>query len=102
MSRQTDNLSERNGTEDYLHSSALAAILIALSTKENDHTSETVEELCDVRRCLLSGQWERSTFKEYLPEKNELCAIGQVIFVGLELLFQNHWELEYSNWDMKA
>lgn len=86
LSRPTENSSEQNGIEDYEHSIALAATPIALFTKEIERASETDEELCDVRRCLLSGQWERSKFKEYLPVKNELCAIGQVILRGTRIV----------------
>lgn len=86
LSRPTENSSEQNGIEDYVHSIALAATPIALSTKEIERASETDEELCDVRRCLLSGQCERSTFKKYLPVKNELCAIGKVILRGIRIV----------------
>lgn len=81
LSRRTENTSEQNGIEDYVHSIALA-----LSTKEIERASEMDEELCDVRRCLLSGQWERSNIKEYLPVKNKLCAIGQVILHGTRIV----------------
>lgn len=56
LSSPTENSSEQNGIEDYVHSIALAATPIALSTKEIDSASETDEELFDVRKCLLSGQ----------------------------------------------
>lgn len=63
LSRPTENSSEQSGIEDCVHSIALAATPKALSTKEIERASETDEELCDVRRCLLSSQWERSKFK---------------------------------------
>lgn len=74
-----------------MHSIALLATPITLPTKEIESASETDEELYGVRRCLLSGKWERFTFKEYLPVRSELCAIDQAILRGIRVvLFQNH------------
>ncbi|CAG2225151.1 unnamed protein product [Mytilus edulis] len=39
-----------------------------------------------VRECLLHSQWHRIEFKEYLPIRSELCAIGQLVLRGTRIV----------------
>ena len=75
-----------NRTEEYIRNVAIAATPTALTTREIERASETDEELIDIRNCLISGQWERCQFKEYIPVRNELSAIGQVVLRGTRIV----------------
>ena len=57
----------------------MAATTIAVTTREIKRASENDDELSGVRKCIISGHWERFQFKEYPPVRNELCAIGQIL-----------------------
>ncbi|CAG2215581.1 unnamed protein product [Mytilus edulis] len=47
--------------------------------REIERASENDPELKAVRECLVHSQWHRIEFKEYLPIRSELCAIGQLV-----------------------
>ena len=52
---------------------------VALTTREIESASEEDPELQSVRECLLSGRWHDIEFKEYLPMRGELSAIGKLV-----------------------
>ena len=73
-------------TEEYIRSVTIAATPIAVTTREIERASENDDELSGVRKCIISGHWERFQFKEYPPVRNELCAIGQIILRGTRIV----------------
>ncbi|CAG2207858.1 unnamed protein product [Mytilus edulis] len=60
--------------------SAQESTPVAMTTREND------PELKAVRECLVHSQWHRIEFKEYLPIRSELCAIGQLVLRGTRIV----------------
>ncbi|CAG2204998.1 unnamed protein product [Mytilus edulis] len=59
---------------------------VAMTTREIERASENDPELKAVRECLVHSQWHRIEFKEYLPIRSELCAIGQLVLRGTRIV----------------
>ncbi|VDI20366.1 Hypothetical predicted protein [Mytilus galloprovincialis] len=57
-----------------------------MTTREIERASENDPELKAVRECLVHSQWHRIEFKEYLPIRSELCAIGQLVLRGTRIV----------------
>jgi len=58
-----------------------------LTTHEIERASEHDPELKSVRECLLNGRWHAIEFKEYLPVRVELRAIGKLVLRGTRIVF---------------
>ena len=50
-----------------------------MSSDEIERASKKYEEFDEIRKCLKTGRWFEIIFKEYLPVKLELCALGNLI-----------------------
>ena len=72
--------------KEYIRSVTIAATPIAITTREIERASENDDELGNVRKCIISENWDRCQFKEYLPVRNELCPIGQIILRGTRIV----------------
>ncbi|XP_062616425.1 uncharacterized protein K02A2.6-like [Saccostrea cucullata] len=59
----------------YVRFVAKEATPMAMTTREIERASENDAELCAIRDCLVSQQWHRIEFKQYLPVRTELCSI---------------------------
>ena len=68
-----------NSKDEYVKWVAQESTPIALTTREIESASKKDPELQSVRECLLSGRCHDIKFKEYLPMRSELCAIGKVV-----------------------
>ncbi|CAG2245497.1 unnamed protein product [Mytilus edulis] len=66
--------------------SAQESTPVAMTTREIERASENDPELKAVRECLVHSQWHRIEFKEYLPIRSELCAIGQLVLRGTRIV----------------
>ena len=55
-------------------------------TREIERASEHDPELKSVRECLLNGKWHALEFKEYLPVRGELSAIGRLVLRGTRIV----------------
>ena len=75
----TSNLKEKSQTDEYVKWVAQESTPVALTTSEIESASEEDPELQSVRECLLSGRWHDIEFKEYLPMRGELSAIGKLV-----------------------
>ena len=73
------NLKEKSQTDEYVKWVAQESTPVALTTREIESASEEDPELQSVRECLLSGRWHDIEFKEYLPMRGELSAIGKLV-----------------------
>ena len=82
----TSNLKEKNQTDEYVKWVAQESTPVALTTREIESASEEDPELQSVRECLLSGRWHDIEFKEYLPMRGELCAIGKLVLRGTRIV----------------
>lgn len=76
----------KNVTEEYIQFVAQESTPVAMTTREIEIASENDPELRAVRECLVNGQWHRIEFKEYLPIRNELCAIGKLVLRGTRIV----------------
>ena len=76
----TSNLKEKGQTDEYVKWVAQEATSVALTTREIESASEEDPER------LLSGRWHDIEFKEYLPMRGELCAIGKLVFRGTRIV----------------
>lgn len=52
---------------------------VALTTHEIERASEYDPELQSIRERLLNGKWYAFEFKEYLPMRSELTAVGKLV-----------------------
>ena len=82
----TSNSKEKNQTDEYVKWVAQESNPVALTTCETESASEKDPELQSVRECLLSGKWHDIEFKEYLPMRSELCAIGKLLLRGTRIV----------------
>ena len=84
----TSNSKEKNQTDEYVKwvAQEYPPPPVALTTREIESASEEDPELQSVRECLLSGRWHDIEFKEYLPMRGELCAIGKLVFRGTRIV----------------
>ncbi|XP_068703709.1 uncharacterized protein [Montipora foliosa] len=82
----TSKSKERNRTDEYVQWVAQESTPVALTTREIESASEEDPELQSVRECLLSGRWHDIEFKEYLPMRGELCAIGKLVLRGTRIV----------------
>jgi len=57
-----------------------------MTTREMERSSEGDQGLRAVRECLVNGQWHRIAYKEYLPIRDELCAIGKLVLSGTRIV----------------
>ena len=80
------NSKEKNQTDEYVKWVAQESTPVALTTREIESASEKDPELQSVRECLLSGRWRDIEFKEYLPMRSELCAIGKLVRRGTRIV----------------
>ena len=76
----------KDQTEDYVKWVAQESTPVALTTPEIERGSEHDPELKSVRECLLNGKWNALEFKEYLPVRGELSAIGKLLLPGTRIV----------------
>ena len=56
------------------------------TTREIERASEHDPELKSVRECLLNGKWHALEFKECLPLRGKLSAIGKLVLRGTRIV----------------
>ena len=76
----------KDQTEEYVKWVAQESTPVALTTREIERASEHDPELKSVRECLLNGKWNVLEFKEYLPVRGELSAIGKLVLRGTRIV----------------
>ena len=59
---------------------------VALSPKEIEEASYADEELCLVKNCVKSGNWEQCTIPSYAHVKDELCTYGEFLLHGTRIV----------------
>ena len=77
---------DNNHTEEYVKWVAQESTPVALTTREIERASDHDPELESVRECLLNGKWHAIKFKEYLPVRSELSAIGKLVLRGTRIV----------------
>ena len=76
----------KDQTEEYVKWVAQESTPVALTTPEIERASEHDPELKSVRECLLNGKWHALEFKEYLPVRGEVSAIGKHVLRGTRIV----------------
>ena len=76
----------QDDVEEYVHTIAIESTPEAVTTKEIERESDRDIELKEIREKMLNGQWHNLSFKEYLPVKSELCAIGKLVLRGTRIV----------------
>lgn len=71
--------------DEHVRAVALQAVPVAMSIQEIEKASAVDSELQEVRKCLITGNWERSP-KPYVPVRNELTYIGHIILRGTRIV----------------
>ena len=77
---------DEDQTEEYVKWVAQESTPVALTTREIERASEHDPELRSIRECLLNGKWHAIEFKEYLPVRGELSAIGKLVLRGTRIV----------------
>ncbi|XP_060084268.1 uncharacterized protein K02A2.6-like [Ylistrum balloti] len=58
----------------------------ALTTREIEEASAVDLDLIQLRKCIRSKQWHKLENKHYLPLRDELCIVGQLVLRGTRIL----------------
>ena len=82
---ETGKTTETSEREEYLRRIADESVPIAMSSDEIERASKKDEEFNEIRKCLKTGRWFEINFKEYLPVKSELFALGDLILRGTRI-----------------
>ena len=59
---------------------------ITLSTKEIEEAPYGDEELCLVKNCVKSGNWQQCTIPSYAHVKDDLCTCGELPLRGTRIV----------------
>ena len=59
---------------------------VALSPEEIEEASYNDEELCLVKNCVKSGNWQKCTIPSYAHVKDELCTYGEILLRGTRIV----------------
>ena len=59
---------------------------VALSPKEIEESSYGDEELCLVKNCVKSGNWEQCKIPSHAHVKEELCNYGKLLLRGTRIV----------------
>ena len=85
---------EEAETEKYVKWVAQESTSVVLTTRETERVSEYDPQLQSVRECLLNGKWCAIEFKEYLPMRNELSAIGNLALRGTRIVITKQLRIQ--------
>ena len=77
---------EINETEDYLMTIVESATPTAMNLKDIEQASRDDEVFKEIKTCIMSGNWNKLKYKEYLTVKDELCAVGDIILRGTRIV----------------
>ena len=71
---------------DFVKTIVVNSVPVALSPREIEEASYNDEELCQVKNCVHSGNWERCTLSSYVPILDELCIYGEILLRGTRIV----------------
>ena len=75
-------MSKKFEKDEYVKFVARESTPVAVATREIERASDRDPELLSFRACLVNGKWYKLPYKEYLPVRNELSAIGKLVLRG--------------------
>ena len=82
-------------SEEYVKFVACESTAVAMTTGEMERASDKDPELIVVRDCLLNGKWDKLPYKEYLLIRNELSAIGKLVYRGTRIVIPRALREQY-------
>ena len=77
---------DRGEEYDFTRAVVENCVPVALSPKEIEEASYNDEELCLVKNCVKSGNWEQCTIPSYAHVKDELCTYGELLLRGTRIV----------------
>ena len=77
---------DRGEEYDIIRAVVESYVPVALSPKEIEEASYADEELCVVKNCVKSGNWEQCTIPSYAHVKDELCTYGEFLLRGTRIV----------------
>ena len=80
------NQNNNDDNKEFIRNVTMAATPIEVTTREIKRASENDNEFSEVCKCIVSGYWKRFQFREYVPARNELCAVGQIVLQGTRIV----------------
>ena len=72
--------------EEYDFIRAIVESCVPVALKELEEASYGDEELCLVKNCVKSGNWEQCTIPSYAHAKDELCTYGEFLLRGTRIV----------------
>ena len=92
----------KDQTEEYVKWVAQESTPVALTTREIERASEHDPELKSVRECLLNGKWHALEFKECLPVRGELSAIGKLVLRGTRIVIPKQLRCQVQEFSIEV
>ena len=77
---------DRGEEYDFIRAVVESCVPVALSPKEIEEASYNDKELCLVKNCVKSGNWEQCTIPSYAHVKDELCTYGELLLRGSRIV----------------
>jgi len=71
---------------DFVRAVMESCVPVAFTPNEIEEASYNDEELCQVKNCVRSGNWERCTLTSYAHVKDELCIYGELLLRGTRIV----------------
>ena len=71
---------------DFVRAVVESCVPVALTPNEIEEASYNDEELCLVKSCVRSGNWERCTLTSHAHVKDELCTYGELLLRGTRIV----------------
>ena len=71
---------------DFVRAVVESCVPVALSPEEIEEASYNDEELCLVKNCVKSGNWQKCTIPSYAHVKDELCTYGEFLLRGTRIV----------------
>ena len=71
---------------DFVRAVMESCVPVTLIPNEIEEASYSDEELCLVKNCVRSGNWEQCTLTSYAHVKDELCTYCKLLLCGTRIV----------------
>ena len=83
---KSDDRALHEETEQYICLISEGSTPVAMTTSEIERASSEDSDLEQVRKCLVTGNWNNLSCKEFSSVKDELCSIGHLVLRGTRIV----------------
>ena len=83
---RSEESTENSETEAYLRTVVENATPMAMNIKDIEQASRDDEVSKDIKACIMTGNWNKVEYNEYLTVKDKLCAVGDIILRGTRIV----------------